>query len=163
MFAYIDKVSDALVEEFGTERERLVRSTAQLRLETVRAILGGDPVDEEAASRRLGYDLRRHHVALRIAAAGSRVRGLERAVDEAAAALVTASRSWCPPAPRASTSGTARSSPSRATRSNATNLRGASLSRSAGPLSASSASAPRTLKRSKRPARRRSWTPRRPP
>jgi PucR C-terminal helix-turn-helix domain/GGDEF-like domain len=87
MFAYVDRVSDALVEEFGTERERLVRSASQLRAETVRAILGGEPVDEEAASRRLGYDLRRHHVALRIAGAGSHVRGLERAVDEAAAAL----------------------------------------------------------------------------
>ena len=87
MFAYIDKVSDALVEEFGTERERVVRSASQLRLETVRAILSGDPVDEEAGSRRLGYDLRRHHVALRIAAAGSQVRGLERAVHQAAATL----------------------------------------------------------------------------
>ena len=82
-----NKVSDALVEEFGTERERLVRSAWQLRLETVRAILGGDPVDEEAASRRLGYDPRRHYVALPIAAAGSQVRGLERAVHQAAATL----------------------------------------------------------------------------
>jgi hypothetical protein len=87
MFAYVDKVSDVLVEEFGTERERMLRSTSQLRAETVRTILGGDPIDEEAASRRLGYDLRRHHVALRVACAGSAVRGLERAVEEAAAAL----------------------------------------------------------------------------
>lgn len=87
MFAYVDRVSDALVEEFGSERERMMRSAAQLRAETVRAILGDEPVDEEAASRRLGYELRRHHVALRIASAGSEVRGLERAVDEAAAAL----------------------------------------------------------------------------
>src|SRR3954452_15055671 len=81
MFAYVDKVSDALVEEFGTERERMMRSAAQLRAETVRAIIGGDPVDEEVASRRLGYDLRRHHVALRVASWGSEVRGLERAVE----------------------------------------------------------------------------------
>jgi hypothetical protein len=87
MFAYVDKVSDALVEEFGTERERMLRSASQLRAETVRTILGGDPIDEEAASRRLGYDLRRHHVALRVACAGSAVRGLERAVEEAAATL----------------------------------------------------------------------------
>ena len=87
MFAYIDKVSDALVEEFGTERERMMRGAAQLRAETVRAILGGEPVDQEAASRRLGYELRRHHVALRVSATGSEVRGLERAVDETAAAL----------------------------------------------------------------------------
>jgi hypothetical protein len=87
MFAYVDKVSDVLVEEFGTERERMMRSASQLRAETVRAILAGEPMDEEVASRRLGYELQRHHVALRIASAGSEVRGLERAVDEAAAAL----------------------------------------------------------------------------
>ncbi len=63
MFAYVDRLSDALVEEFGTERERMMRSAAQLRAETVRAILAGEPIDEEAASRRLGYELRRHHVA----------------------------------------------------------------------------------------------------
>jgi hypothetical protein len=87
MFAYVDKVSDALVEEFGTERERMMRSAVQLRAETVRAILASEPIDEEVASRRLGYELRRHHLALRIAAAGSEVRGLERAVDEAGATL----------------------------------------------------------------------------
>jgi DNA-binding PucR family transcriptional regulator len=87
MFAYVDKVSDVLVEEFGTERERMMRSALQLRAETVRAILAGEPVDEEVASRRLGYELRRHHVALRIASAGTEVRGLERAVAEATAAL----------------------------------------------------------------------------
>jgi DNA-binding PucR family transcriptional regulator len=89
MFAYVDKVSDVLVEEFGTERERMLRSAAQLRAEMVRGILAGEPIDEEVASRRLGYNLRRHHVALRIAGTGSEVRGLERAVGEAAAALGT--------------------------------------------------------------------------
>jgi len=87
MFAYVDKVSDVLVEEFGTERERMMRSASQLRAETVRAILSHEPIDEEAASRRLGYELQRHHIALRIVASGSEVAGLERAVEEAAAAL----------------------------------------------------------------------------
>jgi hypothetical protein len=87
MFAYVDKLSDGLVEEFGTERDRMMRGAAQLRAEMVRAILAGEPIDDEVASRRLGYELRRHHVALRIAGAGSEVRGLERAVDEAAATL----------------------------------------------------------------------------
>jgi hypothetical protein len=36
MFAYVDKVSDVLVEEFGSERERMMRSASQLRAETVR-------------------------------------------------------------------------------------------------------------------------------
>jgi DNA-binding PucR family transcriptional regulator len=87
MFAYVDKVSDVLVEEFGTERERMMRSASQLRAETSRAILASEPLDEEVASQRLGYELQRNHVALRIASAGSEVRGLERAVGEAAAAL----------------------------------------------------------------------------
>jgi hypothetical protein len=87
MFAYVDKVSDALIEEFGTERDRMMRSATQLRAETVRTILAGEPIDEEVASRRLGYELGRQHVALRIASPGSEVRGLERTVGEAAAAL----------------------------------------------------------------------------
>src|SRR6201991_1207497 len=55
MFAYVDKVSDALVEEFGNERERMMRGADQQRAETVRAVLSGEPIDEEAASRRLGF------------------------------------------------------------------------------------------------------------
>jgi hypothetical protein len=90
MFAYVDRVCDVLVEEFGTERERMMRGASQLRAETARAILAGEPVDEEVASGRLGYELRRRHVALRIAGTGSEVSGLERAVNEAAAALGTA-------------------------------------------------------------------------
>jgi len=87
MFAYVDKVSDVLVEEFGNERERMVRGAEQLRAETTRAILGGEPVDEEVASSRLGYELLRHHVAIRVSSGASAVRGLERAVHEAAAIL----------------------------------------------------------------------------
>jgi DNA-binding PucR family transcriptional regulator len=87
MFAYVDRVSAALVEEFGTERERMLRSAEQVRLDTVRAILGGDPVDTEAASRRLGYELRRQHLAMRVSSRAREVNGLERAVGEAVAAL----------------------------------------------------------------------------
>jgi hypothetical protein len=87
MFAYVDRISGALVEEFGTERERMLRSAEQLRVEIVRTIVGGDPIDTEAASRRLGYELRRHHVAMRVSSGASEVEGLERAVGEAVAAL----------------------------------------------------------------------------
>src|SRR6476659_4562802 len=87
MFAYVDRISGALVAEFGTERERMLRSAEQLRADTVRAIIGGDAVDTEAASRRLGYELRRHHVAMRVSSGASEVEGLERAVREAVAAL----------------------------------------------------------------------------
>src|SRR5438105_2691720 len=90
LYATIPELFETQDDEFGSERERMLRSTTQLRAETVRAILAGEPVDEEAASRRLGYDLRRHHIALRVACASSAVRGLERAVEEAAAALGSA-------------------------------------------------------------------------
>jgi DNA-binding PucR family transcriptional regulator len=87
IFAYIDRVSDQLVGEYGTERERMMRGAAQLRAETVRAILAREPLDEETLPGRLGYDVRRTHVALRVASGTSELRGLERAAREAAAVL----------------------------------------------------------------------------
>ena len=44
-------------------------------------------MDDEVASRRLGYELRRQHVAIRVSSGPSEVSGLERAVYEAAATL----------------------------------------------------------------------------
>ena len=149
MFAYVDRVSDAMVEEFGTERERLVRSASQLRAETVRAILGGEPVDEEVASRRLGYELRRHHLALRLserrergarARAGGPRGGCHARRRRAARGALRR--------PRASTSGTGRSTPWLPKCSSATSLRRASSSPAAGPPSASPGSAPRMPRRS---------------
>ncbi|HEY6760259.1 MAG TPA: helix-turn-helix domain-containing protein [Baekduia sp.] len=87
LFAYIDGISGVLVDAYGTERERLMRGAAQVRAETVRAILAGDAVDEEVADQRLGYALRRHHVALRLSGGAAAVRGLERAATDAAALL----------------------------------------------------------------------------
>jgi DNA-binding PucR family transcriptional regulator len=86
MFAYVDRISDELIEAYGSEREKMMRSADQLRAETVRALLAGEAIDEEVASGRLGYELRRHHVALRLVSSGE-PRGLERAATEAAAAL----------------------------------------------------------------------------
>ena len=87
MFDYIDLISSVLVAEYGTERERMMRSAEQLRAETVRTILAGGPVDEEVATRRLGYELRRHHLALRVSGRGRELRGLERSAREVAAVL----------------------------------------------------------------------------
>jgi hypothetical protein len=87
LFAYIDGISGVLVDAYGTERERMMRGAAQLRAETVRAILAGEAIDGEVADRRLGYELRRHHVALRLTSGVAEVRGLERAATEAAALL----------------------------------------------------------------------------
>jgi hypothetical protein len=87
LFAYIDAMSATLVEEYGSERERVMRGAEQLRAETVRAILSGEPIDEEVVGGRLRYELRRHHVALRVSGRGSELRGLERAAREVAAVL----------------------------------------------------------------------------
>jgi DNA-binding PucR family transcriptional regulator len=78
-----------LVEEYGTERERMMRGATHLRAEAVRAILAGEPVDEESLHGRLGYDVRRRHVAIRVSSSTSEVRGLERAAREAAAAVAS--------------------------------------------------------------------------
>ncbi|MBA2764772.1 MAG: helix-turn-helix domain-containing protein [Thermoleophilaceae bacterium] len=90
LFQYVDRMADGLVEEYGAERDRLVRSAVAVRSETVRDVLAGDLLDEEVASRRLGYELRRHHVALRLSAdpgVGEGLTGLERAAEEATSAL----------------------------------------------------------------------------
>ncbi|HTN26120.1 MAG TPA: helix-turn-helix domain-containing protein [Solirubrobacteraceae bacterium] len=88
MFGYIDAICDRIVDEHEAERARWVRSAAAARADVVRAILDASPVDRDAASRTLGYELRRHHLGLvlwRDAGAGD-VGGLE----EAACALVAA-------------------------------------------------------------------------
>jgi DNA-binding PucR family transcriptional regulator len=88
MFAFVDRLCDVLVQEYGSEAEQLTRGTAQLRAEAVRAILAGEPGgDEEALSTRLGYELRREHLALRVVGTAGETRDVEREVREAAAAL----------------------------------------------------------------------------
>ncbi|HEX6390060.1 MAG TPA: helix-turn-helix domain-containing protein [Solirubrobacteraceae bacterium] len=92
MFEYIDVMSDALVGEYQVERDRWVRTAAAIRAETVREILDGHYEHERAASSRLGYELRRTHVALILAGeAESQTRpgaaGLEHQATEAAAVL----------------------------------------------------------------------------
>jgi hypothetical protein len=120
--------------------------------ETARAILAGERVDEEAASRRLGYEVRRHHVAVRVTGSGTEISGVERAVGEAAAALgtkdplvvasgLTRFDVWCGPSPLR-----------RRTRSSATSLRLGCSSPSGRRARASPASAARTPRRSRPPA-----------
>lgn len=64
MFAYIDHASAAVAQEFAAERERWVRSAAAVRAEVAQRLLSGEEVDVDGCSRSLGYELRRHHVAL---------------------------------------------------------------------------------------------------
>ena len=92
MFEYIDGVCDQLVGAYHVERDRWVRTAAAVRAETVRHILDGHIDHERAASTRLGYELRRHHVALILSGEPSRrpadgVGSLEREATVAASLL----------------------------------------------------------------------------
>jgi hypothetical protein len=93
MFANVDRICGALVKEFGTERERMLRSAQQVRADTVRTILTGDPIDTEVASRRLGYELRRQHVAMRISSGANEVDGLSAPSERLLRRLPNASHS----------------------------------------------------------------------
>lgn len=87
MFGYIDLVSAALVEDYAEQQARRVRSADQLRASTVKEILAGDLADENAASMRLGYELRREHIALHIWSESGDAVAVERAAAEAAELL----------------------------------------------------------------------------
>ena len=65
-FDYIETLSGGLVQRYGDERERWVRSAAAIRAQVVDSLLAGEPVDLEASSRRLGYELDRSHQAFTV-------------------------------------------------------------------------------------------------
>jgi PucR C-terminal helix-turn-helix domain/GGDEF-like domain len=62
-FEYVDTLSGGLARRYAEERELWVRSAAALRGQVVDALLSGEPVDVDASSRRLGYELDRTHQA----------------------------------------------------------------------------------------------------
>ncbi|MDA0167158.1 helix-turn-helix domain-containing protein [Solirubrobacter ginsenosidimutans] len=64
LFDYVDQVLGRVIAEMQREREEILGGALARRTETVRLILDGAPLDSEAASRRLGYDLGRHHTAI---------------------------------------------------------------------------------------------------
>lgn len=61
---YLEAVIEQISAEYAHERERWIHGAAAQRSETVRAIVAGERLDPDLASRRLGYELRRHHTAL---------------------------------------------------------------------------------------------------
>src|SRR4051794_36081551 len=69
--AFINTLMRALVQRYADERDRWVRSAAAVRAEVVRALLAGEPITEEQASRQLGYVLERNHLAFVIWSEGS--------------------------------------------------------------------------------------------
>jgi PucR C-terminal helix-turn-helix domain/GGDEF-like domain len=69
--AFIATLMRALVRRYADERERWVRSAAAVRAEVVRALLAGEHIAEQQASRQLGYSLQRNHLAFVVWSEGS--------------------------------------------------------------------------------------------
>jgi PucR C-terminal helix-turn-helix domain/GGDEF-like domain len=69
--AFINALMRALVQRYAEERDRWVRSAAALRAEVVRALLAGEHIGEQQASRQLGYSLERNHLAFVVWSEGS--------------------------------------------------------------------------------------------
>ena len=64
LFDYVDRVLGRVIAEMQREREEVLGGALARRTETVRLILDGAALDTHAASRRLRYDLDRHHTAI---------------------------------------------------------------------------------------------------
>ena len=155
LFAYIDHMSAVLVDEYGSERERVVRGAEQLRAETVRFSAASpstrrSPSAGWATSCVATTSGCASRTRQRAARPGARPRARRRRCS------VRASRSWCCRAPRASTSGAERSSRPGSTRSMPMRPRRGSSSRRARRGTRSTASGARTARRS-RPRAWRRW------
>jgi PucR-like helix-turn-helix protein/diguanylate cyclase with GGDEF domain len=64
MFAYVDVICTALVEDYEHERARWIRGAAAARAELVTAIIERQTIDPRSATERLRYDVSRRHLAL---------------------------------------------------------------------------------------------------
>lgn len=63
-FGFIDAVSVLAERVYDAEQQQWLRSASALRAEVIGALLAGEPVDAATASRQLGYDLARPHLAV---------------------------------------------------------------------------------------------------
>ena len=68
LFSYADTHASRMAEEYIAERDRWQASTEAARRRIVDDILAGRRVGQEAASRTLGYELARHHMAFVVVA-----------------------------------------------------------------------------------------------
>jgi DNA-binding PucR family transcriptional regulator len=64
LFDYVDQVIAQVIAEAQHEREEVLGGALARRIETVRLILDGAPIDRRRASERLDYNLDRRHTAL---------------------------------------------------------------------------------------------------
>jgi DNA-binding PucR family transcriptional regulator len=91
---YLDVVRLHVVAAYEDERATWERSQAAAREDAIRALLAGKPAESDAASLKMGYELRRWHVAMVLRPsvsgdAGADRAGLETAAREIADALGT--------------------------------------------------------------------------
>ncbi|MEU8632570.1 helix-turn-helix domain-containing protein [Amycolatopsis sp. NPDC048633] len=63
LLAWLDSLTEILVENFSAERQRWLESAAYVRRDLVESVLDGT-IDREPSLERLGYDLSQQHVAL---------------------------------------------------------------------------------------------------
>ncbi|GAA4088945.1 PucR family transcriptional regulator [Nonomuraea soli] len=68
LFSYADAHASRMAEEYIAERDRWQASTEAARRRIVDDILGGRRIDQGSATRTLGYDITRHHLAFIVAA-----------------------------------------------------------------------------------------------
>ncbi len=64
MFGYVDAALNRAEEAYEAEREIWLRNTAAARTEAIEDILAQRERDQQRASKRLRYDVNRHHVGL---------------------------------------------------------------------------------------------------
>lgn len=87
LFEYVDRSSDLVVEVFHDEERRWNSSAAAVRAETVRALLAGEPLDQQLAERRLGHALGGRHVGVVLSTDGHDHDRLRRAAEAVAQEL----------------------------------------------------------------------------
>jgi DNA-binding PucR family transcriptional regulator len=75
---YIEAVLDRAAATYQDERDSLMRGAHARREQTIRALLQGDDLRIDAASRALGYELRRCHTAFELWETSGRHDSLER-------------------------------------------------------------------------------------
>ncbi|MDV6295627.1 PucR family transcriptional regulator [Rhodococcus aetherivorans] len=104
LLSWLQMITNRLSVAYRDEAERLSREWSMARTEEARRILASDDVDITTASRRLGYDLTRHHVALVVVRDGSNQAPLEATARELAGTisgsrpltlLVDSDTLWC--------------------------------------------------------------------
>jgi DNA-binding PucR family transcriptional regulator len=100
-FATGEVMMSTALERYSDERDRWVRSADAVRRETVEAVLEGGPLDADAASARLRYDLRREHVGFVVWSDGGDAESAAAAIGGPGALLIPlragVTAGWCHP------------------------------------------------------------------